>query len=75
MDDQRTVAACAYCGRGYLRISHDGVACLQTNCGGRLYRLPAPECCVGDDQPSSRERRIRQLREAAHQQAKKVNDA
>lgn len=44
----KTVAACAYCGRGYVQISKEGVGCL-SRCGGRVYSLPVAEDGLYDD--------------------------
>lgn len=47
-----TTAACTGCGRGYLRIHHDGVACMACGCPVRL--LATPE--VANDDASDRQR-------------------
>jgi len=50
-----TVAACTGCGRGYVRIHHDGIACMA--CGAPVRMLPAPE--VANDDRWDRERWLR----------------
>jgi hypothetical protein len=59
----QTIAACAYCGRGYVTLAREGVGCI-ARCGGRLWKLPAPENDTNDD-PATRARRKKLLRDWA----------
>lgn len=55
----QTMAACDRCGRGYVRIAHDGVRCMAGD-GGRLWTLPQSEPIEFDDR-EHRERRVELL--------------
>lgn len=56
-DEMQTAAACDVCGRGYVRIAHDGVRCMGDD-GGRVWLLPQPEQGL-DDYSDDRARRRR----------------
>lgn len=52
MSKSETIAACTGCGRGYITIHHDGVACMA--CGSPVRLLPTPE--IANDDADDRRR-------------------
>ena len=52
MTDCETIAACTGCGRGYVYIHHEGIACMA--CGSPIRLLPTPE--VAHDDAADRQR-------------------
>jgi hypothetical protein len=37
-----TIGACTGCGRGVVRVIHDGVRCFKRECNGRIYTFAVP---------------------------------